>query len=268
MKKFMSAGRSLLELLLILALGLVPVASGVVVLMYQLERKLEENSRISVEEALFVVDRVLDNLLQTAVEAIPYSGKACNTVVGHLQTLAAGDPRIHSVMLMEDNRVYCSSLPLIAPCDQYFTGVGPNVRLNFDSPTTPNGIIVEYSVPTSNPSVVATAYGLELRKELQGFQDGLTLILEFSGKYIGSQSDSRDPQPPSQTEFFVSAPSAKHDYLIKAGYPAGYTTREARQSIVGILPSLALVGLLTSAISYWGMFKRPNRKLRTPAKPR
>jgi len=38
MSKIMHAGRSLLELLLIMAIGLVPVVSGLLVMVFQLEK--------------------------------------------------------------------------------------------------------------------------------------------------------------------------------------------------------------------------------------
>ncbi|HDS1737655.1 MULTISPECIES: CSS-motif domain-containing protein [Pseudomonas] len=263
MSKFMHAGRSLLELLLILAIGLVPVASGLTVMMYQLEKKLEENARVSAHEALFVIDRVLDNLHSAASEAVRFSGSACDKVRGDLIDQAARDPRIRSLMLTEGDQVYCGTLPMLAPYPVEFAP-GRNLRLNFDSPSTPNGVVVEYRLANTDPGVIATSYGIELRNELHGFQDKLILLLEFDDKFIWTLGDSRDAQRPSQTEFFQEVQSSRHDYSVKVGYADGHTAREARQSILQVLPSLALVGLLTAAITYWGIF-RGRSKQRHPA---
>ncbi|CAM4025682.1 hypothetical protein CCOS865_01448 [Pseudomonas reidholzensis] len=263
MSKFMHAGRSLLELLLILAIGLVPMASGLAVMLYQLERKFQDDARVSTHEALFAIDRVLDNLHLAASDAARYSGAACASASEELRALASADPRIRSLMLTRDNQVYCSSMPMLAPYPVAFEP-GSHLRLNFNSLTTPNGVVVEYRLGNTDPGVVATSYGIELRKELHGFQGELTLLLEFGEHYIGSIGDSRDAQRPSQAEFFHSARSSHHDYTVKAGYAEGHFVKEARQSMLQILPSLALVGLVTAAITYWGIF-RNRREKRTAA---
>ncbi|EFI8498779.1 hypothetical protein A9817_004832, partial [Escherichia coli] len=62
MDKFMHAGRSLLELVLLMAVGLVPVFSGLLVINYQQEAKLADNAEVSVREAVFSVDQALDRV--------------------------------------------------------------------------------------------------------------------------------------------------------------------------------------------------------------
>jgi len=264
MSKLMHTGRSLLELLLVSAVGLIPIVSGLTVMFYQLERKLDENARISGHEALFAIDRRLDSLLLTASTASQFSGQACDNVIEQLRAMTASDPRIHSLVLTRDDLAYCSTLPTIIPHHIDITA-GRTVRLNFDSPTTPNGVMVEYRLSNDGLGIIATSYGIELRRELQGFQDGLVLVLEFEDAYLWSQGDSRDQQQPSQSEFFRSAPSTRHDYRVNVGYPAGYTLAEARTLMVQVLPSLTLVGLLTAAITYWGILRARRKRERTTA---
>lgn len=253
MSKLMHRGLSLLELLLVLAVGLIPIVSGLTVMFYQLERKLEENAHISAQEALFAIDRRLDNLLLAASTASQYSGQTCDDVVKQLGEITATDPALHSLVLIKDNLAYCSTLPLIVPY-RIDMAAGRSVRLNFDSPTTPNGVVVEYRLVKGKAGIIATSYGIELRRELQGFQDGLVLMLEFEDAYLWSQGDSRDRQRPSQSEFFHRASSTRHDYQVNVGYPKGYQLAEARVLMVQVLPSLALVGLLTAGITCWGIF--------------
>jgi len=267
MSRFTYAGRSLLELLLILTIGLVPMVSGLLVMMYQLERKLEENAQVSVQEAIFAIDRVLDHLQMAASSALPLAGQPCAQALGPLERLAAGDPRIRSLVLTRDGQAYCSTIETTSSYSPSFYSPNAHIQLNFNSPVTPNGVVVELRLTYANPGVIATAYGLELRNELRGFQDGLVLLVEFGNKYLWSSGDSRDAQRPSQSEFFRSAMSSKHGYMVKGGYPEGYTTQEFRQSMLQILPSLALVGLLTGAITYWGIFRSRN-KGRHAASPR
>ncbi|EKT4522679.1 CSS-motif domain-containing protein [Pseudomonas putida] len=267
MSKFTHAGRSLLEMLLILTISLVPMASGLLVMIYQLERKLEENAQVSVQEAIFAIDRVLDNMQSAASNALPLAGQPCSEAAQPLEVLAAGDPRIRSLILTRNGQSYCSSIETTITDSPTFYSPRALVQLNFDSPITPNGVVVELRLAYANPGVIATAYGIELRNELRGFQDGMVLVLEFGKKYIWEMGDSRDPQEPSQSEFFRSATSSKHGYTVRGGYPEGFTASEIRQSMLQILPSLALVGLLTGAITYWVIFRARN-KGRQAASPR
>ncbi len=74
MLKIMHAGRRLRELLLLTTVGLVPVISGLLVMIVQLEMKLEENAAISVQEAVFSIDQAL-NRLQGGCPAHPATGR-------------------------------------------------------------------------------------------------------------------------------------------------------------------------------------------------
>lgn len=265
MSKLKYAARSLLQLLLIMGVGLVPVASGLTVMVYQLENNLDEHARVTASEAVVVIDRVLDNLLSAASDTLAYAGRPCDRVIGALKARTAKDSRISSLMLTRNNIGYCSTLPPPYPKLHHSDTQSPNVRLNLTSPSTPNGVVVEYWLAANNSGVVATAYGLALRNALYGFQGDLVMLLEFDDKYIWARGDSREPTRPSQSEFFQSARSVKHGYTLKAGYPTGHTAHEIHHSLLGTLPSLALVGVLTAAMAYWGIHRKRHKTRATPA---
>lgn len=129
----------------------------------------------------------------------------------------------------------------------------------------PNAVLLAYQLGEENLGVIATSYGMLLRNELRAFQTGLTLLLEFADLYIWADGDSRDPARPSQKEFFREGVSAKYGYTVKAGYAEGYSARETRQTIKQLFPSLALVGIFTGSITYWGLFRQRNRRVRSAA---
>ena len=60
---------------------------------------------MSVQEAIFTVDRVLDHLQTAASTALPLAGQPCAKVLGKLERLVAGDPRIRSLVLTQDGRI-------------------------------------------------------------------------------------------------------------------------------------------------------------------
>ncbi|MDF0732998.1 CSS-motif domain-containing protein [Pseudomonas entomophila] len=258
MSKFVHAGRSLLDLLIILAIGLVPVASGLLVMSYQLDRKLEENSRVSLNEAIFAIDRSLDGIHTAALGALPLASEHCDAVRQKLSGYVSRDQRLHSMMLIRDGQEFCSSLSTSDNLPRLVDTASP-VKLLFNAPSMPNSALVRYQLTKSNPGVIVTAYGTVLRNELSGFQDGLVLVLKFGEQYIWSAGDSRDPQPPSQSEHFNRAVSKKYGYTVQGGYPQGFRKEELRQSAVQVLPSLALVGLVTAVIVYWGIFRNRSK---------
>ena len=80
MLKIMHAGRRLRELLLLATVALVPVVSGLLVMIVQLEMKLAENATISVKEAVFSVDQALNRMHEAAQRTLPLAGQACDSV--------------------------------------------------------------------------------------------------------------------------------------------------------------------------------------------
>jgi len=265
MSKIMHAGRSLLELLLIMAIGLVPVVSGLLVMVFQLEKKLEENAQISVQEAVFTIDKVLDRMQSTVILAQPVAGKACAEVHSTLQEQVARDPLLRALTLVRDQEAYCSTHSDSLDHLSAFAQSGQQVELALDSPALPTTLVTHFQEPGNNPSVIVTGYATELRNELRAFQDGLTLLLEFGDQYIWSHGDSRDPHRPSQPEYAQRAISEKYGYAVRGGYARGYTAQEIRQSMLQVLPSLVLVGIVTGSIVYWGLFRARRNKRGTAA---
>ncbi|MGE8322391.1 MAG: CSS-motif domain-containing protein, partial [Pseudomonas sp.] len=223
MSKFTHAGRSLLELLLLLAMGMVPVCTGLMVMFFQLEKKLAENSSVSVKEAVFSVDQALDRLHEAALLALPLASKPCSAVMSTLQKQVARSSMIKSLSLVEGKQAYCSSTPDSMPQLTAFAISGNRVELVHASSAAPNELLINYYLPSDEQGVILTAYATQLRNELNAFQDGLTLLLEFDDRYLWSHGDSRDEQRPSQSEFPESALSVKYGYQVKGGYAQGYT---------------------------------------------
>ena len=261
MSKIMHAGRSLLELLLLIALGLVPVVSGLLVMVFLLETKLAENANISVQEAVFSVDQALDRMHETALQALPLAGKPCNDVIGTLRDQVASRSMVRSLSLLKDDQAYCSTTSDSLAELSAFALSGRQVELAYGPGSVANKLLVNFYLGGKDNGVIVTAYAMQLRNELDAFQDGLTLLLAFGDRYIWSHGDSRDRQRPSQSEFTASAHSAKYGYEVKGGYAQGYTAREARQSMLQIMPSLMLVGIVTGSIVYLTLFRaRVNRR--------
>lgn len=255
MLKIMHAGRRLRELLLLTTVGLVPVISGLLVMIVQLEMKLEENAAISVQEAVFSIDQALNRLQEAAQRTLPLAGKPCQGVNSTLQEQVVSRSMLRSLTLVKGNEAYCSSASDSLDPLSAFASSGQQVELSYGQPDRRRKLLVNFYLQGNESGVIVTAYASQLRNELDAFQDGLTLLVEFGDRWIWSEGDSRDAQRPSQSEFFATALSAKYGYRVKGGYAQGYTAQEIRQSMLQILPSLVLVGTVTGLIVYLGLFR-------------
>jgi len=265
MSKIKTAGRSLVELLLTLAISLLPVGSGLMIMFYQQDKKLEETARISVNEAIYSVDLALDRIHASAADAMMLAGASCESAQAQLLDQVARAPHLRSLALTVDGRTYCNTLETPLPPDDRIPAARSQFRLVLGPPSTPDAVLLAYQVSEKNLGVIATAYDLLLRNELRAFQTGLTLLLEFGDLYIWADGDSRDPARPSQVEFFKEGVSNKYGYTVKAGYAKGYSAHETRQTMKQLFPSLALVGIITGSITYWGLFRQRSHRVRSTA---
>lgn len=255
MLKIMHAGGRLRELLLLITVGVVPVISGLLVMIVQLEMKLAENAAISVQEAVFSVDQALNRLHEAAQRALPLAGTPCESAKSVLQEQVVNRSMLRSLTLVKGNEAYCSSTSDSLEYLSAFALSEQQVDLSYGQPDRRRKLLVNFYLRGNGSGVIVTAYASQLRNELDGFQDGLTLLLEFGDRYIWSKGDSRDTQRPSQSEFLATALSAKYGYRVKGGYAQGYTAQEIRQSMLQILPSLMLVGIVTGSIVYLGLIR-------------
>lgn len=263
MSKLRIFGRGMMELVLTLAITLIPVASGLMVLFYQQDNKLRESARVSIQEAIFSIDLAINRLHEAASAAMPFAGSSCETAKEHLLKQIQDVQYLRALALTADGQTYCDTLVPPHENDMIFAASEPPVQLIFDSPATPNAVLVAYQLRHGNLSVIASMYGMELRNELRAFQTGVVLLLEFNDSYIWADGDSRDPVRPSQSEFFMTESSTKYGYTVKVGYPEGFSGNERRHALTQVLPSLALVGIITGSIFYWGVFRHRSNRGRT-----
>lgn len=265
MSKFKVLGRSMMALLLTLAISLIPVASGLMVMIYQHDNKLKETARVSLKEAIFSIDLSLNRLHDAALAAMPLAGSACETARTHLLKQIQDVRYLRALALAVDGRTYCDTLVPPSAQNRFSPDLEAPVQLIFDSPAAPNEVLVAYQLRDENLSVIASTSGLELRNELRAFQTGLVLLLEFVDFYIWADGDSRDPTRPSQSEFSMTGTSDKYGYTVKVGYPDGFAADERRHMLMQMLPSLTLIGIITGSIVYWGLFRQWRKAERTAA---
>ncbi|QBF26544.1 hypothetical protein EXN22_12865 [Pseudomonas tructae] len=257
------AGRSLLELLITLLIGLAPVACGLLVLALQVERKQEDTAAVSAVEAIYAIDRVIDAMHSTSNAVLGLAGQRCERVLPALRQAALRQPSVRSLVLIRDNRAYCGTVlgnfdAAIDP-GNYFN---QRLRLDLQNQITPDMPVLHYRLLEHPVGVVAISDASTLQLELQGFKNGIVLALQFGSDFLWTNGSGSDSQVPNHEENKQRQVSDKHGYTVHAGYPAGHTRQMLRQALYSTVPSLLLVGILTSAVVYWGLFRQ--RRKPTP----
>ncbi len=264
----LSAGRILLDLLLTLTIGMMPIACGVLMMVFQLEAKLNENVRVSLSEAIYAVDKLIDELHDASARALYLTDQPCAQALPELNAMTSGNPLLRSLVLTRNGEPQCSSLRGNKVGRINLEQLrGERLNLIFGSQSSPGLSVLTYTLDTGEAGVIATAHGRSLSSELAGFQDQLVLIARIGEATIwASGSSTSDTGTPVMERRGVKT-SAKYGYMIEVGYPPGQLGREVRMTFPIVLPSLLLVGLFTASMAYWSLYRKERElRYRRPAR--
>ncbi|MDD2047613.1 CSS-motif domain-containing protein [Pseudomonas putida] len=261
------AGRSLIEFLVTLLIGLAPITCGLLVLVLQVDRKQEETIEVTAREAVYAIDRVVESLHDASHQAIKLLDKPCDAILPDLRMEMVKQPNVRSLALKKDNRIYCSTLygstDITLDLGSYVEG---RLRVYPSNIATPGSDILLYRLQEGRSAIIAAANLKILQAELLGFQNSVVLSLQFGGQYVWATGNGEYYKVPNHAENTLKLTSQKYGYTVHAGYPDGESWQVIRHAMRAALPSLLLVGIMTSAAGYWGMFRRTKSRS-TPAQP-
>ncbi|WP_164897284.1 CSS-motif domain-containing protein [Pseudomonas alkylphenolica] len=240
-----------------LLIGLAPVVCGLLVLSFQVDRKQQETIEVTSREAIYSIDRTIQSLHETTSHALWLAGRPCEEVLPELRHEVVKQPNVRSLALEQQGNIFCSTL--YGATDITF-GQGDfiNGRLRVDpgSPATPGSAILLYRLQSAPHGAIAVANLKILQDELLGFQNAVVLTLQFGERYVWATGHGDWMQLPNQEENTLKLDSERFGYTVHAGYAAGESWSVIRQAMHRTLPSLLLVGIMTSAAGYWGLFRR------------
>jgi len=251
------SGRVLLELLTTLLIGLAPVACGLLVMAWQVDKKLEESADIAQNEARQRVDSLIDSLHAASNKVLNLAEGPCDKALPTLHAEVVTNPELRSLTLVRENRAYCSTLRgesgLLVDPGEYFNH---RLRLEPGNDNTPDSAILYYRLQEYPYGVLAVADGQILQRLLNGIRESASVKLQFGPASIGAAGEVREKAGKPDLEQYASLVSPTYGYTVHVGYPPGYTARQLLDNSLSIAPSLLLVGILTAMGSYWAMYRR------------
>ncbi|KJK08196.1 CSS motif domain associated with EAL [compost metagenome] len=260
-----NAGRSVIEFLVTVLIGMAPIACGLLVLVWQVDRKQEETIEVTAREAVYAIDRVVESLHTTSRQAVELLGSPCEDVLSELRQTLVRQPNARSLSLEKQERIYCNTLygstDIAMAADSYING---RLRIHTSNRATPDTPILLYRLQANDHAVITAANLRALQVELLGFQNSVVLSLQFGQQFVWATANGESYQVPNHAENTTQLISERYGYTVHAGYPAGESWQVIRQAMQATLPSLLLVGIMTSAAASWGLFRRERAR---PASP-
>ncbi|WP_110972400.1 CSS-motif domain-containing protein [Pseudomonas huaxiensis] len=251
------SGRALLELLTTLLIGLAPVACGLLVMAWQVDKKLDESVGFVQREALSRVDGLIESLHGASNKVLNLAELPCSKALPTLYSEVVANPELRSLTLVRENRAYCSTLRgesglLVDPGD-YFNH---RLRLEPGNDNTPDSAILYYRLQEYPYGVLAVADGAILQRLLHGIREPVNVVLQFGPASIGPSGEVQDIADIAEMEQYASLVSPMYGYALHVGYQPGHTASQLMENSLAIAPSLLLVGLMTAIGSYWAMYRR------------
>lgn len=251
------SGRVFLELLTTLLVGLSPIVCGLLVMAWQVDKKLDESAINARREALQSVDHLIESLHAASNKVLNLAEYPCDKALPTLHSEVVANPELRSLTLVRENRAYCSTLRgesglLVDPGD-YFNH---RLRLEAGNDNTPDSAVLFYRLQEYPYGVLAVADAQILQRLLRSIHEPASVILQFGSNHIGANDEVRENAETPDLEQYTSMVSPLYGYTLHAGYPPGYTARQLLDNSMTLAPSLLLVGVMTAIGSYWAMNRR------------
>ncbi|OAI86268.1 CSS-motif domain-containing protein [Pseudomonas putida] len=251
------SSHALLTLPTLLLIGLAPVAFGLLVMAWQVNKQLDESSILALRDARLGVDSLIDSLHGASNKVLNLAEYPCDKALPALHSEVVGNPELRSLTLVRENRAYCSTLRgesglLVDPGD-YFNH---RLRLEAGNDNTPDSAILYYRLQEYPYGVLAVADGEILQRILRGTRQPESVKLQFGPTLIGATGEVQDSLHALESEPDMSQVSPVYGYTIHIIHPPGHAARQLLDNSMVVAPSLLLVGIMTAAGSYWAMQRR------------
>lgn len=238
-------------------IGLLPIATGLGMLHWQVNRSLQAAVVADTERSVQEIDRILSLSASSAARLLPLAGRPCESVVRAMREEVTTEPSIRSASLVMANTAYCSTL-----YGRYSMDINPNNHLNghwwlrAGNPITPQEGSLVYRISREDTSAKTVIDGRLLAQTLRLISAEATLIMQVGDAYLWSGGSIVNGNLPDHQAHHVIQQSVLHGYQIHGGYPSGMVNAYLRREAFAILGNLLLLGALTGGVFHWLLARR------------
>ncbi|EIK93942.1 diguanylate phosphodiesterase / Rtn protein [Pseudomonas sp. M47T1] len=259
MKYFLPFPPALRGVVAAVLIGLLPVASGLLVMRWHVERSLAVEAGHIAGEAVRQVDNIIDQAAQSAKRLMPLAGQPCAAVLQRIRDEVTLEPLVRSANLLRNQQAYCSSFygayQRTVDATEYSDH---NLLLRASNSVTPDEASLVYRHYEQPLGVRAVIDGRTLARVLRQIEGNATLVLQVGDALLWSNGSISDGDGPDHAEHHTLLASERYGYQMHSGFAPGSTRAHLKTQALSTVGGLLLLGVLTGGVCHW-LYRRPRR---------
>ncbi|MFK0310744.1 EAL domain-containing protein [Pseudomonas sp. NPDC090233] len=233
-------------------IGVLPLAFGLVVMNWQIERELRASSQATTLQVVQQVERILDSLAGTAQTLLPLAGSPCEQAQLALRSQVTRNAFVRSTNLFRNNTLYCTSLfgEFDEPVDarDYTDG---KLWLMDGNSVTPGHALLVYRASDGERGVIVTVDGDHLLTALRLIGPDETLQLRVGDAWIGKDGLVQHGPSPVAPLADITLGSTRYPFSVHGGYAADKRGELLRSRYPPLLSLLLLLGVAAGTVCRW-----------------
>ncbi|MBO9552580.1 cyclic diguanylate phosphodiesterase [Pseudomonas sp.] len=232
--------------------GVVPLACGLAVMNWQIERELRAASQATARQVVEHVDHILDNLANAAQVLLPLAGSPCVDAQLALRSQVTRNAFVRSTNLFQHHNLYCSSLfgDFDEPVDAHDYTDGRLWLMNGNS-VTPGHALLVYRASDGDRGAIITVDGDHLLTALRLIGPEEALQIRVGNAWMGKDGAVQDGVPPAAAAADVTLGSTRYPFSVHGGYEAGKQGELLRSHYPALLSLLLVLGVVAGGACRW-----------------
>jgi len=234
------------------AIGVLPVACGLGVMNWQIDRELHANSHATAAQVIGHVERILDTASSTAQALLPLAGDPCARVQLALRGQVTRNAFVRSTNLFQHNTLYCSSLfgefDEAVDAGDYANGT---LWLMDGNSVTPGHALLVYRASDGDRGAITTVDGDHLLTALRLIGPDETLQIRVGNDWMGKDGTVHEGSPPTAATAAVTLSSTRYPFSVYGGYGADKQGQLLLSHYPALLSLLVILGAVAGAVCHW-----------------
>lgn len=232
--------------------GVLPVACGLAVMNWQIDREMQASSQATTRQVVEYVERILDNLSSAANALLPLAGSPCDQAQLTLRAQVTRNAFVRSTNLFRNNNLYCSSLfgafdETVRPGD-YTDG---KLWLMDGNSVTPGHPLLVYRASDGDRGAISTVDGDHLLTALRLIGPDEDLQIRVGDAWMGKDGIVHKGVPPAAANANVLLGSTRYPFSVHGGYGADKRGQLWRSHYPALFGLLLVLGAVAALVCRW-----------------
>lgn len=232
--------------------GVLPVACGLPVMNWQIEREMQASSQVTARQVVEHVERILDNLSSAANALLPLVDSPCDEAQLILRAQVTRNAFVRSTNLFRHNALYCTSLfgafeEPVNPGD-YIDG---KLWLMDGNSVTPGYPLLVYRASDGDRGAISTVDGEHLLTALRLIGPDEVLQIRVGDAWMGKDGIVQKGVPPAAASANVLLGSTRYPFSVQGGYGADQQGLLWRSHYPALFGLLLVLGVVAALVCRW-----------------